>query len=172
MKYIDEIVEFCQAVSKEQITLLAERFCSGQIIHLLGNGGSAAICSHVAVDLTKACGLRAMTYHDPSLITCFTNDYGQDHAFAKIVEKYVSVDDILVLISSSGQSANVVNACKFALNTNIETVILSGFAADNALQEIYRGRYNFHIHSHNYNVVEAMHLLILLQVVESIKEST
>ena len=57
-------------------------------IVILGNGGSAAIASHVSVDLTKQCGIRAINFNEADLITCFANDYGHDNWMKEALKKY------------------------------------------------------------------------------------
>ena len=73
----------------------------GKVI-LVGNGGSAAIAGHLAVDLVKAAGIRAVTFNDPSLITCFGNDYGYDRWVAEALKAHADPGDLVILISSSG----------------------------------------------------------------------
>lgn len=75
-----------------------------------GNGASASISEHGAVDFTKQGRVRAVTFHDPNLMTCFANDYGYDHWMAKAIEHYADPGDVAVLISTSGRSPSVVNA--------------------------------------------------------------
>ena len=84
---------------------------NGKVV-LFGNGGSAAIASHVAVDLVKNASIKSTTYNEYDLITCLSNDYGFDRWMEKAVEYYCSENDLVILISSSGNSANVVNAGK------------------------------------------------------------
>ena len=81
-------------------------------IILAGNGGSAAISSHVAVDFTKAAGVRAVNFNEADLITCFANDFGYEEWLSKAIEYYALQKDLIILISSSGKSANMVSAAK------------------------------------------------------------
>ena len=83
-------------------------------IFVFGNGGSAAIASHVSVDFTKNIKIKTFNFNDDSIITCFSNDYGYERWVAKCVEFYAEKKDILILISSSGKSKNMINACKAA----------------------------------------------------------
>jgi D-sedoheptulose 7-phosphate isomerase len=71
---------------------------------LIGNGGSAGICSHIAVDMSKNCGIRASAFNDGAVLTCLSNDYGYEHVFAKQIEWHATAGDILIAISSSGRS--------------------------------------------------------------------
>ena len=71
---------------------------------IFGNGGSAAIASHVSVDLTKNAKIRSINFNEADLLTCFANDYGYEKVFAKSLEFYADTGDIVVIISSSGES--------------------------------------------------------------------
>ena len=81
---------------------------------IFGNGGSSAIASHVSVDLTKNARIRTVNFNEADLITCFSNDYGYDRWVEKSVDFYADKNDLLILISSSGKSKNMINACKVA----------------------------------------------------------
>jgi D-sedoheptulose 7-phosphate isomerase len=133
---------------------------------IAGNGGSASIASHVAIDLTKAAGIRAINFNEPNLLTCFSNDYGYKNWLKKALEFYSLPGDILILISSSGKSENIINGAKISKKLGINLITLSGFSKKNTL--VNKGLINFHVPSSNYNVVESMHLIILLQIVENL----
>jgi len=165
LEYIQQINKLSLGIDEHQLTDLVMNFERAEKIHLLGNGGSSAICSHLAVDLTKACDLVAFCYHDPSLLTCFSNDYGYDNAYAKIVEKYVTKDDCVVLISSRGESENILRAAHSVHEKEATLVTLSGFDVNNQLRSLACDQH-FYVRSSNYNVVETMHQIILLQAVE------
>ena len=81
---------------------------------IFGNGGSAAIASHVSVDLTKNANIRSVNFNEADLITCFSNDYGYERWVEKAIDFYADDKDVLILISSSGKSLNMINACKAA----------------------------------------------------------
>ena len=81
---------------------------------IFGNGGSAAISSHVSVDLTKNANIRTLNFNESDLITCFSNDYGYDYWVEKTIDFYHQEKDVVILISSSGESMNMINAAKFA----------------------------------------------------------
>lgn len=133
---------------------------NGRKVLLAGNGASAAIASHVAVDLTKTAGIRAMTFNEADLITCFANDYGYEHWIAKAIECYGDAGDVVVLISSSGASPNVVNAAVQARAAGLGVVTLSGFDPANPLRAL--GDLNLWVNSRAYNVVETTHQAWLL----------
>ena len=138
----------------------------GKKVILAGNGGSAAIASHVSVDFTKAAGIRAINFNEADLLTCFANDYGFDRVFEKAVEFYGDEGDLLILISSSGSSANVVNAARRAKELDIGVITFSGFKSDNLLRQL--GDINFWVDSKAYNIVEMTHHIWLLAVLDYI----
>ena len=138
----------------------------GGKILFFGNGGSAAIASHVAVDLVKNASIESVTYNEYDLITCLSNDYGFEKWMEKTVGYYAKENDIVVLISSSGNSQNVVNAAKKCKEMNIGTVTFTGFEANNQLKQ--NGDFNFWLDSKAYNIVEMTHQIWLLGVVDAI----
>ena len=83
-------------------------------IMVFGNGGSAAIASHFTVDLTKTNDIRCYNFNEADHITCFANDYGFENWIKKTIEFHGDEDDLLILISSSGNSKNMLNACEAA----------------------------------------------------------
>ena len=134
---------------------------------IFGNGGSAAIASHVSVDLTKNAKIKCTNYNEADLITCFANDYGFDRWIEKTVDFYADEKDVIILISSSGKSKNMINACKAARNKKISKIItLTGHDKDNPLSKL--GDINLWINSKAYNFVENMHQLWLLTVCDLI----
>ena len=141
----------------------------GRKVILVGNGGSAAIASHVAVDLTKAARVRAINFNEADLITCFGNDYGYENWMGKALEFYGDSGDVAVIISSSGQSQNVVIGAKTARDLGLHVVTLSGFHSDNPLRAL--GDLNLWVKSESYNVVEITHQSWLLAVIDRLVET-
>ncbi len=142
---------------------------SGNKVILVGNGGSAAMASHVAVDLTKAVGIRAIDFNEAVLLTCFANDYGYEHWVAKALEFYADPGDLAILISSSGASQNMVNGAEQAKALGLGVISLSGFAADNPLRRL--GDLNLFTASDSYNIVEMTHHVWLLAIVDYLIET-
>ena len=139
----------------------------GKKILIFGNGGSAAIASHFSVDLTKNAGLRCFNCNEADLITCFANDYGFERWVEKAVDFYGDAGDLLIVISSSGCSENMLNGIKAARNRNFKTIVtLSGFDPDNPLRQL--GDINLWIDSKAYNFVENIHQVWLLAIVDLI----
>jgi D-sedoheptulose 7-phosphate isomerase len=132
-------------------------------IYLIGNGGSAAIASHIANDLTKACGKRAHALTDPAILSCMANDYGYKEVFSEQLHRLMAPQDWLIAISSSGQSKNILRAVEAAHAYHGNIVTLSGFDANNPLRT--SGHTNYWVPSDNYGVVEISHLAILHGIV-------
>ena len=141
---------------KECILKARER--GGKLI-LAGNGASASIASHLATDFTKQGGVRAVTFNDANLITALGNDCGFENWIAKAVDLYADPQDLLILISSSGTSANVVKAAQRAREKKIAVAALTGFAADNPLGKL--ADTHLWADSKAYNIVECTHMIWL-----------
>jgi len=137
---------------------------SGNKIMFVGNGGSAGICSHLAIDFSKNGGLRAMAFNDPSALTCLGNDLGYENVFAKQVEFHGRSGDLLVAISSSGRSPNILKAVKAARAAGCKVVTFSGFTEDNDLRSA--GDVNFFVQSKEYGFVEVAHLALCHAVLD------
>jgi D-sedoheptulose 7-phosphate isomerase len=147
--------------------LLLEVNKNNKKILIFGNGGSAAIASHFSVDLTKNARLRCLNFNEADLITCFANDYGFEHWVEKAIDFYGDEGDLLIVISSSGRSQNMLNGVKAARNGNFKSVVtLSGFAEDNPLNQL--GDINLWLDSKAYNFVENIHQIWLLTIVDLI----
>ncbi len=131
---------------------------------LVGNGGSAAIASHHANDFGRNGGMRAMAFNDGALITCLANDFGYEEAFAQAIRLHGDSGDVLIAISSSGKSPNILHAVLEARRKGLFAITFSGFAADNPLVGL--GHLNFYVPSTSYGVVETAHLLLLHAFVE------
>lgn len=141
----------------------------GNKIIFIGNGGSAAIAGHMALDFSNAGKLRAVCFNDGPLLTCLANDYSYEKVFEKAIEMYADSADILVAISSSGESINILNGVAAAKDKGCMTVTLSGFSEDNSLRKL--GDLNIYvpIPRPNYGPVEVCHYLLLQFVLDYIK---
>jgi D-sedoheptulose 7-phosphate isomerase len=131
---------------------------SGKVM-IIGNGGSAAIASHQAIDLWNAAGIPAVTFNDAALLTCLSNDYGYQHVFSRAIEMFAKSPDVLVAISSSGKSANILNAVSKARERGCQTITLSGFSNEAPLLSL--GYLNFYVDSRDYGPVEIIHSALI-----------
>ena len=138
----------------------------GKKMVIAGNGGSASIASHCATDFTKAAGIRCVNFNEASIITCLANDFGYEHWLEKALEYYADDGDLVVLISSSGRSSNMVRAADYAVQRKLSLVTFTGFAPSNPLRA--RGNVNFWLKSRSYNIIETCHQLWLLSVCDLI----
>ena len=136
---------------------------------LVGNGGSAAMASHVSVDLTKICKIRAVNFNEADLLTCFSNDYGYENWVQKALSFYADKGDVLMCISSSGNSKNIINGAKFAKKIGCKVITLTGFNKNNKVRKI--GYINLWLDSKNYNIIEMTHHIWLLSIVDYIAKS-
>jgi D-sedoheptulose 7-phosphate isomerase len=147
-----------QASSDMLSVRMQETHARGNKLMFIGNGGSAGVCSHLAIDYLKNGGMRAMAFNDGAALTCLGNDYGYEQVFAKQVEMQAVKDDMLIAISSSGRSPNILNAVEAARKAGCYILTFSGFDADNPLRSA--GDVNFYVASHLYGFVEITHLAL------------
>ena len=151
------------------IRVLSQYINSNFKVYIIGNGGSAAIASHVSVDLTKTCKISATNFNEADLITCFSNDYGYEKWVEMAIKNYVSKRDLVILISSSGESKNLINAARYCKKNKIKLITLTGFKIKNSLSKL--GNINLYVNSKSYNIVELTHLTWLLQAIDYLKKN-
>jgi D-sedoheptulose 7-phosphate isomerase len=172
-KYLNKlsnlIVDFSHEDFLEIVKILKEIKRKRKKVILVGNGGSAAMASHVSVDLTKICKIRAINFNEADLLTCFANDYGYENWVQKALSFYADKGDLLICISSSGQSKNIINGAKFAKKIGCKVVTLTGFDKKNKVRKI--GHVNLWLNSENYNLVEMTHHIWLLSIVDFIAKA-
>ena len=124
-------IENCYSYKEEMKKVISDY----NNIIILGNGGSSSIASHITQDYTKQMKKRSFTFSDPSRLTCYSNDYGYENAYSQFLKEFASKDDTLVvLISSSGNSENILNCADWCENNSIPTVIMTGFDENNMLK--------------------------------------
>lgn len=140
----------------------------GNTIFFVGNGGSAAIASHMAADWMKNGKFRAMCFSDAALLTCLGNDRGFGGVFSEPILMHGRARDVLVAISSSGQSVNILNAVHAARSRHMQVVTLSGMQPDNPLSSM--GNINFHVPSNRYGVIELTHEAILHTILDAVMD--
>jgi D-sedoheptulose 7-phosphate isomerase len=137
---------------------------AGNKIIFIGNGGSAGIASHLAIDFSKNGGLRSLTFNDPAALTCLGNDLGYENVFAKQLDFHARPGDLLIAISSSGRSPNILGAVKLARTRDCKVATFSGFAAENELRRT--GDINFYVGAFEYGFVEVAHLALCHAVLD------
>lgn len=138
----------------------------GKII-ILGNGGSNAIAAHIAEDYSKALKKPTLSFSDSPRITCYANDYGYDDAFKYFLVDFAQRNDLIILISSSGNSKNIVNCATYCIENAIPFITLTGFSRTNTLKNI-SDKYallNIWVNSENYGIVELSHETFLHSII-------
>jgi D-sedoheptulose 7-phosphate isomerase len=151
------------------LSLLKEAQRESRHVYLVGNGGSAALVAHVQNDLVNKARMRAHVLHESSLLTCMSNDYGYDRAYAEVLERFVAPRDVLIAVSSSGRSSNILKAVDIAQDRGAQSITLSGFSPENPLRA--KGRVNIWLPSADYGEVEVGHQLVLHYLSDALAES-
>jgi len=149
---------------RRTLTLALDTADKGGKQMFIGNGGSAAIASHMAIDFSKNGGLPAMCFNDGAALTCLGNDFGYEEVFAKQIGYHARKEDLLFAISSSGASPSILRAVEVARGIGCRVVTMSGFKATNPLRAM--GDVNFHVNLEDYGVVEVAHTVLIHAVVE------
>lgn len=167
MNPFSEYIEALQGAHLEtQFKKFNNEFQKTVDIIILGNGGSNAVASHISQDYVKFHGKRSMVFSDPSMLTCFINDFGMDNAYVKFLEAYSTQDTLIILISSGGESKNILNCIEWCEQTYKKYGILTGFDQNNSARKLAKkALWNYHIPSKSYGIVECVHQIFLHGVV-------
>lgn len=136
----------------------------GNKLMFIGNGGSAGISSHCAIDYSKNGGIRSTAFNDGAALTCLGNDLGYENVFAKQIDLHARTGDLLIAISSSGKSPNILRAVEIARARGCKILTLSGFGADNPLRQL--GDWNFYVNNKEYGFVEITHLTLIHAILD------
>lgn len=173
MKYAD----FCDAVSfeshkgldcvSEASEILADLLRQKACLHLFGNGGSHSIVSHMATDFYNILGLNCEVMSDANQVTCFANDFGYEEVFLRVIKRRYRSGDGVLLVSSSGESENIIAVSRWCQGNDVPLITCSGFEATNRLRSM--GKVNFWVDSSNYNVIEMAHHVWLCGLVETMR---
>ncbi len=136
---------------------------------IFGNGAGASIASHVASDLTNSSKVKALSFDNTAQLTCFANDYKFEKWIKKTIEYYYDKGDLIILLSASGNSKNILNAAKYCNKKRINYFSITGFRKNNKLNKLSKNYY--WIDSKSYNHIESIQLLILLSLVDRLKQT-
>ena len=160
-------IETLQSAQMESEFIKYQRaFHEHSRIIILGNGGSNSVASHISQDYMKFHQKKVSILSDPSMITMLTNDFGYDSAYQKFLEYYVESNTLVVIISSSGESRNMINCLEWCEEKGVHYGILTGFKEDNTMRKIESNAlWNYYIDSNSYGVVECVHQIFLHGVV-------
>ena len=143
---------------------IAVAHAKGGKIVFLGNGASASNSAHAALDLTKQAGVKAITFHDPSFVTAYVNDFGSENWLSEACKRFVDANDVVVLFSVSGESPNLVKAASDLRLRGVKTVSFTGRNAASSLSLVTDK--NFFVNSEAYNIVERIHLVWITTVID------
>ena len=168
-KFYEHLINYSKNDFLKIVKILKDIKKKKKKVIIVGNGGSAAMASHVSVDLTKICNIRAVNFNEADLITCFSNDYGYENWVKKALTFYADKDDLLICISSSGESRNIINGANYAKKIGCKVITLTGFNKKNKVRKI--GHINLWLESKNYNHIEMVHHTWLLSIVDHISGS-
>ena len=139
-------------------------------VYWIGNGGSAALVSHLSQDLLNTCEVRSLTFNDPALITCMANDYGYPDVFERPLRTMAREHDVLMAISSAGMSDNIVGAAEAALEMGLEVMTFSAFSEHNRLRAL-PAALAFHTPTKQYGHAELTHGALLHAVIDCLRRS-
>jgi D-sedoheptulose 7-phosphate isomerase len=166
--YLKRLSATLEQIPTKQIAAMGETlyraYRDDKQVFIIGNGGSASTASHMAADLSKNTirenmhRFRILSLNDNiPLITALANDIGYESIFIEQLKNLIQVGDVLVVISGSGNSANVVNAAEYAQRQRAEVVAMLGFDGGQVgrLADL-----SIAIDSADYGVVEDAHLII------------
>ena len=131
----------------------------GTTIYYLGNGASASMASHFAADMAKTGGVKTMVFTDPSLLTAVANDVSYEDVYAEPLKWYMKSKDMVVAISSSGNSPNIVRAVVQAKKLGGTVITISAMSESNSIRKL--GDLNFYVAAKTYGLAETAHAAIL-----------
>lgn len=175
-RFSDALLTFDKGPMSGVLSVIERVLRSDGILWVAGNGGSAAIANHTCCDMTKGthtegCQIlrcQSLAANVP-ILTAIGNDIGYEQTFSKQVEYYVRENDALLLVSSSGNSPNVVNACQLANDLGIETIAFVGFRGGK-LKEM--AKHCVWIPVDNYGIVEDAHQSLIHVISQYMKAQT
>ena len=163
---LNSLIHLIGQVDLAQLAAAADliRATPGKLL-ILGNGGSNGVASHMAEDYTNNYK-PTLCFSDAAFMSCFANDFGWENAFQRWLQHFTLPGDMIILISSSGASANILNCATWATAQRHRLITLSGFNPENPLRQL--GDVRFYVDSHSYKDVELMHTVILHTLLEAL----
>jgi D-sedoheptulose 7-phosphate isomerase len=167
---MNPFLEYSEALQGAHIEEEFQKFCTAFHAHeriiILGNGGSNSVASHISQDYMKFHRKKVSILSDPSMLTMLTNDFGYENAYQKFLEYYVEKDTLVIIMSSGGESKNMLRAQEWCEQNKVSYGILTGFKLDNSLRKnSSNALWNYYIDSNDYGVVECVHQIFLHSVI-------
>ncbi len=154
--------------------LLFSAYLSNRQVFIIGNGGSASTASHFACDLSKGtivegkCRIRVTCLNDnTAILTAISNDFGYEHVFSEQLKNLAGNGDVLVAISASGNSANIINGIRLAQDKGVKVIGFTGFDGG-MLKQL--SDLCVHVGSYNYGQVEDIHLFLCHVISQNLRQ--
>ena len=164
--FSEYITTLQSAHMEEEFDKFKKAFNNYKRIIILGNGGSNSVASHISQDYMKFHKKKVSILSDPSMITMLTNDFGYDWAYQKFLEYYVEIDTLVIIMSSGGESENMINCLNWCEENKVSYGVLTGFSENNTIRKNAKNSlWNYYINSDSYGVVECVHQIFLHGVV-------
>ncbi len=183
MEYLDKVKELIDRIEVTDIFHITKSYEAGvrEIVELLkkckkqrnglffcGNGGSAGIAQHMTADFLKNGGIQTHSLYEQTTLTCISNDLTYDFVFCRQLELMAGSEDILIAISSSGESENIVKAINTMHQIKGNVITFTGFRKDNRIRKL--GDVNIYVPTEHYGMVESIHNIVLQHIVDMIVE--
>jgi D-sedoheptulose 7-phosphate isomerase len=156
LKKIKQIVDFILKVKKNKSKVI-----------IAGNGGSASTASHFSTDLSVNGKIKTISFNEYNLITALSNDFGYEKWIEKCIEIYGKKKDLLILVSCSGNSKNLVNANKQALKKGMKVITITACSKNNKLNSNPKNL-RIWVNSKEYNIIEIVHHALLLTIIDNL----
>ena len=138
---------------------------SNNKIYFFGNGASAAFANHMALDFSKNGGILSYSLSDSSLLTALSNDYSYDDASVEFLKiNKVNKNDLVVCISSSGNSKNIINVIDYCNDNEIDNLALSGLKPNNLSNK--KSKFSIFVPAYTYGIVECCHQVIIHSILD------
>jgi len=178
--YIKRLKQALDAFPHEQFESLIDVFCNAlenkRTIFVMGNGGSGATASHWTCDMNKGCGfgrnkrfrMICLNENMPTILA-YGNDVGYDNIFIEQLKNYLEKGDVVVAISASGNSRNIIKAVEYAKYKRAITVGLSGFSGGELIRIV---DLPIHIKLNDMQMVEDVHLIIAHMIMQYFSKIT
>ena len=163
---LDKLIKEIEKIDPKDVITLKDFIDHHDEIIMIGNGGSNAICSHIAQDYTKQLGKKSYGFSDASRLTCYINDYGRDEAYAQFLIEFGANENCsigVILISSSGNSENVYRCGEVCKDLNLPFIMLTGFDQGNRMRRDFcdDAFLDIWVNSRDYGIVECTHQIFL-----------
>jgi D-sedoheptulose 7-phosphate isomerase len=177
-KYLSQLAEALSEVPVEKVErvmeIIYEAYTQNRQVFILGNGGSAATASHFCCDLGKGSivdgkpRLRVMSLNDnTALLTAYANDIGYESVFVEQMKNLLQEGDIVICITASGNSPNVLRAIDFANEKSAISIGFLGFGGGRAREMVTE---HITLKSHNYGQVEDIHMVLAHSISQCFRE--